>query len=98
MNPTDNAAYTWPALGYTHATDARILLRELAREGMTDEGVQAALRLCAGHATEDQRRALWTAVTDATYAIEHAGEYVESPGIVACAEQEIDDAFKAVGL
>lgn len=98
MNPTSADAYAWPTHTTAHAADARTLLLELAREGMTDNGTNAALRLALPHATHTQRAELWKALTDAVHAIETAGEYVETPEILACAEQEIEDAFKTVGL
>jgi hypothetical protein len=99
VNPTDPAAYNWATttdIGHNH--DARLLLRALAEEGATDAAEAAALRICLPHATDLQRQQLWTMLTDAIYAIAHAGNYAESPEIVDCAEQEIDSAFRVVGL
>jgi hypothetical protein len=100
VNPVDPAAYNWTTATATldHNHDARTLLRALAVEGMTDAGEAAALRICLPNTTEVQRQRLWTVLTDAVYAIDHAGDYAESPEIVDCAEQEIDHAFRAVGL
>ena len=98
MNPTDPAAYNWNTTTLDHNHDARTLLRALAEEGMTDAGEAAALRICLPNTTDPQRQHLWTALTDAIYAIAHAGNYAESPEIVDCAEQEIDEAFRVVGL
>jgi hypothetical protein len=98
MNPTSADAYAWPTHTSRHAADARTLLLELAREGMPGDGIGAALRLALPHATDTQRGELWKTVTYATYAIQHAGEYVETPEILATAEQEINDAFRNAGL